>query len=76
MQLILPKFLLTCLVEKGEIPHMVHKDISQNRKFRINRRNLTKFRLEWGSEASQGCWRVEFGDFALDLTADKLAFQV
>lgn len=55
---------------------MVHKDISQNRKFRINRRNLTKFRLEWGSEASQGCWRVEFGDFALDLTADKLAFQV
>ena len=53
LQLILPKLLLTRLVEEWKVAHMVNENIPQNGQFRIHGRNLAKFRLKWCSKAMQ-----------------------
>lgn len=55
---------------------MVDKDISQDRKFRVDGRDFTEFRLEGGTEASEGGWRIQLGDFALDLAGNEFALEI
>ena len=58
LQLILPKLLLTRLVEEWKVAHMVNENIPQNGQFRIHGRNLAKFRLKWCSKAMQSGGRI------------------
>lgn len=76
LQLILPKLLLAGLIEERELAHMVHKDVSQNRQFRINGGNFPKFRFEGSAEAVEGSRGVQLVDFVTYLTGDQLALQI
>lgn len=55
---------------------MMHKYIPQDRKFRVDRRDLAVLRFERGSETMKGGWGVQLVDFAADLVGDKLALEI
>lgn len=76
LQLVLPEFLLAGLVEKRKLADMVDKDIAQERKFRVDRRDLANIRLEGSAEAAEGRGRVELGDLPFGLLSDQLPFEV
>lgn len=54
MQLVLPEFLFTGLVEKGEVTDMVDKDVSQKGQLGFLRGDLAVFGSERGTEALEG----------------------
>ena len=64
------------LIQKREIAHMMHENITQNRQLRIDWRDLAKLGLERGAEAVQGSGRIQLGDFVTNLVADKFALEI
>jgi hypothetical protein len=76
LQLVLPKLLLARFVQEGEISDMVNKDIPKDRQLGFLRRDLAVRRFEWGTETTQGRWRVEFVDLPLDLLRYELPLEV
>lgn len=67
MQFVLPKLLFPRLVEKRKIANMVHEDVAEDGKLRIQRGDFAIVGLEGGAESSECGGRVEFMYFVLDL---------
>ena len=42
LQLVLPEFLLSCLVQKGKVAHMMHEDVPEDRQVRVDRCDLAE----------------------------------
>lgn len=74
LQLVLPKLLLFRLVEEREFANMVDKDVAEDREAGLERRDLANIGSEGCAESTEGCWRVEFGDFPFRLLAHELSF--
>lgn len=76
LQLVLPELLLPGLVEEREIPHMVDEDVAKDGELRIDWGDLAEFRLERGTEATEGSWGIQLGDFLVYLAGKEFSLEV